>query len=145
MTLPGVGRGLALALLVTGATAGIATGCTRLAGPLEVDAPDTGAGSASPAQLEGGAPLDATAPTDEGDEQDGATLVCSPGQFQCAGPELQVCNPTRDGWVNEQLCGSAALCDAASGTCAPPRPASAATCAVRAPLSRRATPTSTGG
>ena len=65
-------------------------------------------------------PVDASA-QDALDATDAAdtALVCRPGQFQCAGSELQVCNPGQDGWVDKELCGSAALCNPTGGTCTP--------------------------
>ena len=119
------------AMLVAAVSASLAAGCARIAGELDVVQPDAEAGStAAPdgsvtqeasmpadgsteAQSEGGS-------ADSGNDGDAArTFVCNPNQYQCAGAELQVCNPARDGWVNEQLCGSAALCAATTGTCQP--------------------------
>jgi hypothetical protein len=36
--------------------------------------------------------------------------VCLAGQKQCSGSQLQICNASRDGWTNLELCASSALC-----------------------------------
>ena len=115
-------------LLALAATSG-AGGCLGIAGNFDVSS-DAEAGPAARAQavenLDSGYPPDAAAPASNTvvDASVDAMEVrgdaaCNPGQFQCAGPELQVCNPARDGWVNKELCGSAALCNAAGGSCTP--------------------------
>ena len=43
--------------------------------------------------------------------------LCSPEQFQCAGPVLQKCNAEQNGWVNVTACASATLCDPAGKQC----------------------------
>jgi len=44
---------------------------------------------------------------------------CTSGEFACSGPDLRRCTPAGT-WERVELCGSAALCNAAAGTCDPP-------------------------
>ena len=54
--------------------------------------------------------------------------VCAPGEFSCAGRQMQVCNAGRTNFINHQLCATDGLCAAgvAVGQC--PAPCSGAAC-----------------
>ena len=54
--------------------------------------------------------------------------TCAPGEFTCAGRQMQVCNAGRTAFANHQLCGTDGLCQAGVGLGACPTPCSGATC-----------------
>lgn len=54
--------------------------------------------------------------------------VCAPGEFSCAGRQMQVCNADRTAFVNHQLCATDALCQAGEGLGACPAPCSGSAC-----------------
>jgi hypothetical protein len=54
--------------------------------------------------------------------------VCAPGEFACAGRQMQSCNAARTDFVNHQLCATDALCGLGAGVGACPAPCSGAAC-----------------
>ena len=128
-------RRIALILTVLGAGA---QGCLAIAGNFDIVDTDGGLDASSPdvaADLDAATRQDSTTPveaegageetsqvpaTDASDGSDGAdAAMCGTGQVQCAGSELQICNPAHDGWVNRELCGSPPLCGREGGACTP--------------------------
>lgn len=54
--------------------------------------------------------------------------ACAPGEFACAGRQMQVCNAGRTDFVNHQLCATDGLCQLGAGVGACPTPCSGAAC-----------------
>lgn len=50
----------------------------------------------------------------------GRCAECIPGAHQCKGAELETCDPEGQGFVSQESCGSAALCDETKGRCIAP-------------------------
>lgn len=53
---------------------------------------------------------------------------CAPGEFACAGRQMQVCNAGRTEFVNHELCATDALCSLGAGLGACPTPCAGAAC-----------------
>lgn len=86
-------------------------GCQKVFGDFRVD------GSA----FAGKSTTDGAAGTEPGSSGSAAMgRECVDDQTQCAGQVLQVCNANHDGWTNQRICASKALCDADHGTCKDP-------------------------
>jgi hypothetical protein len=54
--------------------------------------------------------------------------ACAPGEFGCAGRQMQLCNTGRTDFVNHELCATDALCNLGAGVGACPVPCSGAAC-----------------
>jgi hypothetical protein len=83
---------------ILGACALLVVGCHKVLGHFEVD----------DSKFEGAQGGSGSTPV-EG--------ICEDGERQCAGPVLQSCNAARNGWTNEIVCATAALCNATAGAC----------------------------
>jgi hypothetical protein len=59
----------------------------------------------------------------------GKCAICLPGEHRCEGAELQVCNEDGTSFKTAETCGSAALCNAAAGSCGMGCAQGAKTCA----------------